>query len=41
MTDLTPVETRAQDADFVAECSLSGLQDRLPLVWPAPPDVPP
>jgi hypothetical protein len=40
-TDLTPVETRAQDADFVIECSMSGLGDRLPLLWPAPPDVPP
>jgi len=40
-TDLTPVETRAQDADFVIECSMSGLEDRLPLLWPAPPDVPP
>lgn len=40
-TDLTPVETRAQDADFVVECSTTGLEDRLPLVWPAPPDVPP
>jgi len=39
--DLTPVETRAQDADFVAECSMTGLEDRLPLVWPLPPDVPP
>lgn len=39
--DLTPVETRARDADFVIECSMSGLEDRLPLVWPAPPDVPP
>lgn len=40
-TDLTPVETRAQDADLVIECSMSGLEDRLPLLWPAPPDVPP
>jgi len=37
----TPVETRAQDADFVAACSMTGLEGRLPLVWPAPPDVPP
>lgn len=39
--DLTPVETRAQDADFVAECSMTGLKDHLPLVWPLSPDVPP
>lgn len=39
--DLTPVETRAQDDDFVNTCSVSGLEDRLPLVWPAPPDIPP
>jgi hypothetical protein len=38
--DLTPVETRAQDADFVIECGMSGLKDRLPLLWPVPPDVP-
>jgi hypothetical protein len=40
-SDLTPVETRAQDADFVAECSMTGLKDRLPLTWPVPADVPP
>jgi len=39
--NLTPVETRAQDADFVVECSMTGLEDRLPLVWPVSPDVPP
>lgn len=39
--ELTPIEARTQDAAFVASCSLSGLQDRLPLVWPAPPDTPP
>jgi hypothetical protein len=38
---LTAVETRAQDATFVAQCSLTGLQDRLPLIWPALPDTPP
>ena len=26
---------------FVAHCSLAGLRDRLPLLWPAPPDLPP
>jgi hypothetical protein len=39
--ELTPVQTRAQDATFVAQCSLHGLRDRLPLRWPAPPDTPP
>ena len=39
--ELTPVQTRAQDASFVAQCSLTGLRDRLPLRWPAPPDTPP
>ncbi len=38
--ELTPVETRAQDPTFVAQCSLNGLRDRLPLRWPAPPDTP-
>jgi hypothetical protein len=41
MTECTPVETRAQDIDFVSTCSLSSLKDRLPLAWPAPPNVPP
>jgi hypothetical protein len=41
VANLTPVETRAQDGLFVARCSLEGLQDRLPLPWPAPPDTPP
>lgn len=39
--ELTPAESRAQDAAFVAHCSLSGLQDHLPLRWYAPPDTPP
>ena len=39
--ELTPVETRAQDATLVTQCSLDGLRDRLPLLWPAPPDTPP
>jgi hypothetical protein len=38
--ELTPVETRAQDLAFVAQCSLNGLRDRLPLRWPASPDTP-
>ena len=37
--ELTPVETRAKDATFVAQCSLNGLRNRLPLHWPAPPDT--
>jgi len=37
----SPTETRAQDADFVAQCSLEGLRHRLPLLWPCPADVPP
>jgi hypothetical protein len=40
-TALTAVEARAQDPAFVAQCSLTGLQDRLPLVWPMPPETPP
>lgn len=32
---------RAQDSDFVRECNLPQLQDRLPLCWPTPPGVPP
>lgn len=39
--ELTPVETRARDAAFVRQCSLSGLQERLPLNWPTLPDTPP
>ena len=39
--NLTPVETRARDPAFVTECSLDGLQDRLPLIWPILPDTPP
>jgi hypothetical protein len=34
-------ETRTQDAQFVAECSLAGLQAQLPLCWPTPPGTPP
>jgi hypothetical protein len=39
--ECTPVETRARDSAFVEQCSLSGLRERLPLVWPTPPDTPP
>lgn len=39
--ELTSVETRAQDLSFTSQCSLTGLQSRLPLCWPTPPDTPP
>lgn len=39
--ECTPVATRARDAAFVRQCSLSGLQGRLPLRWPTLPDTPP
>jgi hypothetical protein len=39
--ELTPVETRTQDADFVRRCSLTGLEARLPLRWTSPPGTPP
>ena len=38
--NLTPVETSAQDPTFVAQCSMDGLQDRLPLIWPTFTDTP-
>jgi hypothetical protein len=38
---LSAVEARAQDSDFVSQCNLQGLQERLPLCWSTPPDVPP
>ena len=38
---LRPSETRAQDSDFVAQCSFEGLRHRLPLIWPVSDDVPP
>jgi len=41
MTTLTPVQTRAQDADLVNQCRLSSLKNRLPLLWPTPPETPP
>jgi hypothetical protein len=40
-TELSPAITRAQNGLFVTHCSLAGLADRLPLRWPAPPDLPP
>lgn len=41
MANLTAVEARARDSDFVEQCSLWGLRERLPLCWPTPPDVRP
>jgi hypothetical protein len=38
---LSAVEARARDSDFVDQCSLWGLQERLPLRWSTPPNVPP
>ena len=35
-----PEATRAQDEGFVQQCSLSGLREHLPLVWPKPADTP-
>jgi hypothetical protein len=39
-TSLTPAQTRAQEALFVSQCSLAGLQNSLPLKWPTPPEIP-
>lgn len=36
-----PEESRADDSDFVEQCSLSALRARLPLRWPERPDLPP
>jgi hypothetical protein len=41
MPDLSAIEARAQDTDFVAQCSFDSLRDRLPFLWPVPDDVPP
>jgi hypothetical protein len=41
VANLTAVEARARDADFMEQCSLWGLRGRLPLCWPTPPHVPP
>jgi len=38
---LSAVQSRARDSDFVDQCSLWGLQERLPLRWPTPLNVPP
>lgn len=34
-------DTRAQDDAFVEGCSLPGLRERLPLIWPTPADIAP
>jgi hypothetical protein len=39
-TKQTPEQSRAQDAAFVSQCSLLGLQERLPLQWPVPAELP-
>ena len=38
---VSPVATRAQDPHLREQCSLQGLQSRLPLYWPCPADTPP
>jgi len=37
---LSPAQTRAHDAAFVAQCSYSGLRPELPLQWSIPADIP-
>jgi hypothetical protein len=39
-TKQTLEQSRAQEAAFVSQCSLLGLQDRLPLQWPVPGELP-
>ena len=36
----TPPGTRAQDYDFVRQCSFVGLRPQLPLRWPTPLGIP-
>ena len=38
---LAPTQTRQQHPEFVARCSFTALRPHWPLVWPAPPDLPP
>ena len=40
-TELAAVQARAQDQTFVHQCSLDGLQAKLPLPWPTPAGTPP
>ena len=37
---LKPPQSRAQEEAFVQACSVAGLQARLPLPWPTPPETP-
>jgi hypothetical protein len=37
---LAPVQTRAQEAGFISQCSLANLRPSLPLQWPTPPETP-
>lgn len=37
----TPTQTRQQHSEFVARCRFTALRPHLPLLWPAPPDLPP
>jgi hypothetical protein len=39
--EISAIEARAQDVAFVTQCSLAGLRDQLPLLWPVPDDLPP
>ncbi|MEE8306934.1 MAG: hypothetical protein V3R81_06685 [Gammaproteobacteria bacterium] len=41
MANHQAAQARTQDANFVNQCSLAGLQARLPLHWPLPPETPP
>jgi hypothetical protein len=41
VANLTAVEARARDSDFVDQCRLWGLRGRLPLCWPTPTAIPP
>ncbi len=41
MPNLTASQTRAKDSELLAQCSWPGLQERLPLLWPTPADIPP
>jgi hypothetical protein len=38
---LNATAARAQNHDFVQACNFLALQERLPIQWPVPPDVPP
>jgi len=40
MAKLTASQSRAQDSELLAQCSWENLEERLPLLWPTPADVP-